>query len=363
MKTIGIVGLGLIGGSIARAVRRTHPDYYILASTRSEDALAAAQKAGVIDTACVEDDPRFATCDYIFLCAPVEYNLLHLEALGRLLRPGCYLTDVGSVKSVIHRRVNELGLSGSFIGGHPMAGSEKTGFENSSDRLIEIAYYILTPGDEVPLSAVSDFTDLISSLGAIPLVLSCEEHDYITAGISHLPHLIASSLVNMVKELDSPEQYMKMVAAGGFRDITRIASSSPEMWQQICRENQKNISAVLDEYIRRLIQIRYEIDEGNDGFIYGMFESSRDYRDSIDVADHGLLSRIYVLYVDLEDEAGGIAAVTTILAMEGINIKNVGIIHNREFDEGVMKLEFYDPESLEQGKKLLLKRNYILHER
>ena len=361
MKTIGIIGLGLIGGSIARTIRRVHPEYDIYAYNRSSRSLEQAHAEGVIDVACEENDPRFGECDVVFLCAPVEYNLAHLETLGRMLKHGAILTDVGSVKGVIHQRVKELGLDDRFIGGHPMAGSEHSGYEYSTDRLLENAYYILTPGGEVSLELLSAFNDLIASIGAIPMVLTCEEHDFATAGISHLPHLIASSLVNLVKELDNDSQIMKTIAAGGFRDITRIASSSPEMWQQICEENQKNISAVLDAYIRMLVQIRCQIDERNGGFIYQMFESSRDYRDSIDVMNNGLISKAHVVYVDIADEAGGIAAIATILAMDGISIKNIGIIHNREFEQGVLKIEFYEKDSLERALALLHKRNYTTY--
>ena len=184
-----------------------------------------------------------------------------------------------------------------------MAGSEKTGFEASSDRLIENAYYIITPGGEVALERLTDFTEMISSLGAIPMVLTSEEHDFITAGVSHLPHIIASALVNLVNMLDSDQEYMKTIAAGGFRDITRIASSSPIMWEQICVENNQNISNVLDDYIRLLIQIRCFVDNKDSKSLYQMFASSRDYRDSIDVVDNGLLKKAYVLYLDIADEA------------------------------------------------------------
>lgn len=170
-----------------------------------------------------------------------------------------------------------------------MAGSERSGFSNSSDHLLENAYYIITPGGEVALEKISDFTELISSLGAIPLVITAEEHDFITAGVSHLPHIVASALVNLVNLLDNDAQYMKMIAAGGFRDITRIASSSPVMWEQICLENQKNISTVLDEFIRMLIQIRCSIDNKEADNIFDMFASSKDYRDSIDIVDNSLI--------------------------------------------------------------------------
>ena len=169
--------------------------------------------------------------------------------------------------------------------------------------------------------------------------------------------------MNLVKTLDNDAEYMKTIAAGGFRDITRIASSSPVMWQQICLENTQNISNVLDDYIRMLIQIRCAIDNKDPDYIYQMFASSRDYRDSIDVVDNGLTRKAYVLYLDLAGEAGGIATITTILAMDNISIKNIGIIHNREFEEGVLKIEFYEEEAMERGKALLKKRNYIVYDR
>ena len=333
MKTIGFIGLGLIGGSIAKAIRKYHEDYRLLAYDQDRETLAAAVSSNMIDAVCEEHDERFRSCDYIFLCAPVEFNVKYLEYFKDNIGPDTILTDVGSVKGIIHKEVERLGMESRFIGGHPMAGSEKTGFEASSDRLIENAYYIITPGGEVALERLTDFTEMISSLGAIPMVLTSEEHDFITAGVSHLPHIIASALVNLVNMLDSDQEYMKTIAAGGFRDITRIASSSPIMWEQISRS------------------------------LYQMFASSRDYRDSIDVVDNGLLKKAYVLYLDIADEAGGIATIATILAMEKISIKNIGIIHNREFEEGVLKIEFYDGISMEKGAALLKKRNYIVYER
>lgn len=363
MKTIGFIGLGLIGGSIARTIRKFHPDYRLLAFDKDRSALAEAVSLNVINGICDIDDEQLYNCDYLFLCAPVEFNVEYMEKIKDSLGKNCILTDVGSVKSVIHEKVTELGLEGRFIGGHPMAGSERSGFSNSSDHLLENAYYIITPGGEVALEKISDFTELISSLGAIPLVITAEEHDFITAGVSHLPHIVASALVNLVNLLDNDAQYMKMIAAGGFRDITRIASSSPVMWEQICLENQKNISTVLDEFIRMLIQIRCSIDNKEADNIFDMFASSKDYRDSIDIVDNSLIPRSYVLYIDVADEAGAIATIATILSTEKVSIKNIGIIHNREFEDGVLKIEFYTDAALEQAKVLLTKRNYKICER
>lgn len=363
MKTIGFIGLGLIGGSIAKTIRKFHPDYRLIAFDKDRSALAEAVSLNVINGICDIEDEQLYNCDYLFLCAPVEFNMEYMEKIKASLGENCILTDVGSVKNVIHEKVTELGLEGRFIGGHPMAGSERSGFSNSSDHLLENAYYIITPGGEVALEKISDFTELISSLGAIPLVITAEEHDFITAGVSHLPHIVASALVNLVNLLDNDAQYMKMIAAGGFRDITRIASSSPVMWEQICLENQKNISTVLDEFIRMLIQIRCSIDNKEADNIFDMFASSKDYRDSIDIIDNSLIPRSYVLYIDVADEAGAIATIATILATEKVNIKNIGIIHNREFEDGVLKIEFYTDAALEQAKVLLTKRNYKICER
>ena len=363
MKTIGFIGLGLIGGSIAKTIRKFHPDYRLIAFDKDRNALAEAVSLNVINGICDIEDEQLYNCDYLFLCAPVEFNVEYMEKIKASLGENCILTDVGSVKNVIHEKVTELGLEGRFIGGHPMAGSERSGFSNSSDHLLENAYYIITPGGEVALEKISDFTELISSLGAIPLVITAEEHDFITAGVSHLPHIVASALVNLVNLLDNDAQYMKMIAAGGFRDITRIASSSPVMWEQICLENQKNISTVLDEFIRMLIQIRCSIDNKEADNIFDMFASSKDYRDSIDIIDTSLIPRSYVLYIDVADEAGAIATIATILATEKVNIKNIGIIHNREFEDGVLKIEFYTDAALEQAKVLLTKRNYKICER
>lgn len=363
MNTIGFIGLGLIGGSIARTIRKVHPNLQLFAYDQNRDALAEALTTNIIDGVCTKDDERLYNCDYLFLCTPVEFNLSYLEQLKSVISPNCIVTDVGSVKGIIHDKVSELDFGSHFIGGHPMAGSEKTGFSASNDRLLENAYYIITPGEDVPFDRLTEFTEFISSLGAIPMVLTSEEHDFITAGVSHLPHIIASSLVNLVSMLDNDAEYMKTIAAGGFRDITRIASSSPIMWQQICLENRDNISNVLDDYIRMLIQIRCFIDNKDADNLYQLFANSRDYRDSIDVVNNGLLKKAYILYLDIADEAGAIATIATILAMEKISIKNIGIIHNREFEHGALKIEFYEESAMNNGLDILRKRNYIVYER
>ena len=154
---------------------------------------------------------------------------------------------------------------------------------------------------------------------------------------------------------------MKLIAAGGFKDITRIASSSPVMWQQICLENRAMISKVLDEYIRLIVQAKCWVDNGDADEIYNMFSNSREYRNSLPEASKGVIEKIYAFYCDIYDEAGGIATIATLLAMNSISIKNIGIIHNREFEEGVLRIEFYDEESCVKAQGVLKERNYTLH--
>lgn len=211
-----------------------------------------------------------------------------------------------------------------------MAGSERSGFEYSSDHLLENAYYILTPGGQVPLEKITEFSELIDSLGSIPMVLTCEEHDFITAGVSHLPHIIVSTLVNLVRELDNDAEYMKTIAAGGFRDITRIASSSPVMWEQICLENHENISHVLDEYIKMLIQARCSVDNLEQKLSMICLQIPEITVTPSTQLLPALSTRPMFFILILSMEAGGIATIATILAMEGISIKNIGIIHNRD---------------------------------
>ena len=360
---IGFIGLGLIGGSIAKAIRQYYPAYEIVAFDKSKESLALATQESTIDVAATTIDNNFHNCNYIFLCAPVASNTAYLKQITEYLNDDCILTDVGSVKTNIHEEVKALGIEKYFIGGHPMAGSEKSGYSNSKAMLIENAYYILTPTSEVSQEKVDAYEHFIESLKALPIVLDYQLHDYITGTISHLPHIIASSLVNFVKQHDTNDELMKNLAAGGFKDITRIASSSPIMWQNICLKNKQNIVDILDQYIDSLEDFKEAIEREDDLDLYNRFDSSRNYRNSMPASSAGPIKKSFAVYCDIIDEAGGIAAIATILASNNISIKNIGIIHNREFEEGVLRIEFYDEDSTKRAVELLQKFRYIVYER
>ena len=356
--TFGFIGIGLIGGSIAKAIRRVLPESTIIVYNRRESSRTLALNDGTANIATDMVDSTFSQCDYIFLCTPVEKNVEYLSILKKIINDNCIITDVGSVKTNIHQAVNALGLEEHFIGGHPMAGSEKTGYENANDRLVENAYYPLTPTDKVEQKYVDELTKIVKMIGAIPIRISYEEHDKVVAAISHLPHLIAASLVNLVKHNDSKEEYMKTLAAGGFKDITRIASSSPEMWEQICMTNNTNISDMLQKYIDSLLEIKEDLDQHKGQGIFDLISESRDYRDSIEDRNNSLISRSYNVYCNIIDESGAIATIATILATNGVSIKNIGIIHNREFEDGVLKISFYDETSANKAVEQLERHRY-----
>lgn len=361
-KKIVFIGLGLIGGSIAKAIHERYPQQKIYAHARHEETILAAYKDELILNDHLLSIEEIASSDLIFLCCPVGSNADYMKQIAPYIGEHTIITDVGSVKGDIHLAAKEAGLSEHFIGGHPMTGSEAIGYEHSSSHFLENAYYILTADNDTSRAMLPEFAEYIGSLGSITLQLHPDEHDFATAAISHLPHVISASLVNLVKSSDRDE-VLKTIAAGGFRDITRISSSSPEMWQHICKSNKKAIIQLLDLYNEELTSFRNAIDTSDDEELNQLFSSAKDYRDSLPLRKTGVLGKAFVLYSDLRDEAGQIATVATILANNGISIKNIGIIHNREFEEGVLSIELYNQKDYQKAGDLLSRHGYILHKR
>ncbi|MBQ2744673.1 MAG: prephenate dehydrogenase [Lachnospiraceae bacterium] len=359
----GFIGLGLIGASIAKSLRRVFAECTITAYNRSESARIMAFKDGVANYVTDKIDDTFKDCDYIFLCTPVEYNCEYLKLLKDIIKPNCIVTDVGSVKTNIHEAVKTLNMEANFIGGHPMAGSEKTGYENATDRLVENAFYPITPTPLTNPDKLNEYKAIVESIGAIPVVMNYAEHDYTVAGISHLPHIIASELVNLVKSSDSEKGFMKLLAAGGFKDITRIASSSPEMWEQICMTNTDNLIKLLDDYINMLNEVKVRLQGKDNSFINNMFAESRQYRNQFSKNTTSSILKSYRLYVDIADEIGTLSNVIRILSDNGINIKNLRIENNRENEDGVLSITFVDNTSLETAAGLFKANGYTVYVR
>lgn len=363
---IGFIGLGLIGGAIAKAVRKSHPDYVIYAYNRyfpkDNPMINEAIDDGVVNYSAGSLS-ELGCCDIIFLCAPVLYNIPYLARLKDIINKNCIITDVGSVKGNIQREAANLGLTNNFIGGHPMTGSERTGYSNAAAQLMENAYYLLTPSEDTPQRVIDTMYSLVRDMGSIPFILRNGEHDDITAAISHIPHIIAASLVNMVRENDTKEEYMKTFAAGGFKDITRIASSSPEMWQNICLCNTNSIRKFLDIYRKSLDRVEKALEEKDRKFLYDIFDTARSYRNSIPASASGTLPKVYDIYVDIPDVPGIIAIIATILSSNSVSIKNIGIVHNREYEDGVLRIEFYDEKAMNAARTALSKYPYPVYEK
>ena len=355
MIKLGFIGFGLIGASVAKSLKSKVPGKYEVMvydyHTGENPALNKALSEEVISVV-TKDLIGLKSCDIIFLCAPTLKNISYLEKLKEAFDADGnslpLITDVGSVKGNIIETAEDLGLGSCFIGGHPMAGSEKTGYDNATATLLENSYYILTPADGTSSSQLSMLEELVADTGAISIVLDGKEHDRITAAISHVPHIIAAELVNLVQDSGEDTPKMKMLAAGGFKDITRIASSSPDMWRSILLSNQEAIIDAIERYQDALVKVEAAIVSNNGDYLYKTFERAGEFRDSIPNA-HGMLKPSYFFYMDIEDKAGAIAEVANELFKINVSIKNIGIINNRSFEQGVLRVEMYDGEAMEKA--------------
>lgn len=363
INKIGIIGLGLIGGSLAKAFKKQKICETIIAMDLDQSTLEKGKREGIVDDYTTKINGAFSDCNIVFLCSPVQYNLVYIDELLPLISSQCILTDVGSTKGEIVEQVLNKGCSHTFIGGHPMTGSEKSGYKASKAHLFENAYYVLTPMDDTPTESLSVLKEIVRSIGSIPVLLSPSAHDYVTAGVSHLPHILASTLVSMVNYIDTKEEYMKLLAAGGFRDFTRIASSSPLMWQQVCLSNKKQVSELIDIYTELLHHFKNLLENNCSEELLRFFSEAKGYRDHLSETTFGSIVKTYDIVVDVEDRPGIIADIASTLSSHNINIKNIGIINSREEENGVLEICFYDKDSQENSIQVLKGLHYTAAKR
>lgn len=342
-----IVGLGLIGGSIAKILRNRLHFKEIAAFDTNTNSINYALEDKTIDSYIDIIDTKnlsiLNTFDYIFFCTPAALTCNLIDSMEPYISKDTIVTDVCSTKTTICDHIISKNYDFNFIGGHPMAGSEKSGYTNSYEHLFENAYYILTPLN-VDKSCLDSFQEIIKGMGAIPLVMDYKVHDFVAAAVSHLPHIVAFSLVNMIKDedakLNNEKMFMHTLAAGGFKDLTRVASSDPIMWENICSTNKENIIYMIDTLCNTLNEIRSKISENTSKDIVNFFNSAKTYRNSFDKSSIGLVTPSYILRVDVVDKVGALAKVTSIIAKQNLNIKNINIENNRELDSGCLLLYF-----------------------
>ncbi len=358
VESISIIGLGLIGGSLAKALRQKRPGLKLFALDSSTSSLRLAEQEGVIDRGFAEVCSDICNSDVIFICTPVRKAIDYISVLTGKIKKNCILTDVASTKNEICQYVEALSQPPVFVGGHPMAGTEKSGYSNSFAHLFENAYYVLTPAKTSDAQAISVMKDILKDIGAIPIVVAPEQHDMVTGCISHVPHVIASALVRLAIEKENSEGLVKLLAAGGFKDITRIASSNPAMWENIVLSNSEIVAALLKDYLKIIDSFIEQLHHGDKTAIHDFFNSAKLFRDSFASGTPGLIPLSFELLVDVLDEPGIIGSIATLLGASGINIKNMNVSNSREFEQGCLRITLSDQFNTDKAYDILTKNSY-----
>lgn len=350
-----------MGGSLALCFKGK-PGLHVVGHSNNPASVEKYLKREVVDEATTSLKEAAEGADFIFLCVPVgnleEYMgmLLELE-----LKPGCIITDVGSTKaSIAHYADSVDWKSAYFIGGHPMAGSERSGVEAATSHLYENAYYVLTPAAGVPESAVARLMELLKHTKAQIVRVDAVQHDNIVGAISHLPHIIAVALVNQIAGYNKSDPLYESLAAGGFRDITRIASSEPAIWRDILLNNREVVLRLLKDWETEMERFAALIENEDGDGIENAFGSAREFRSRLPERRKGILTSHYDVYVDVPDHPGVIGHIATALGGNGVNLSNIQVIESRADVPGVLRLSFRNQPDLDRAVELL-KPLYPIH--
>lgn len=345
---ISIIGLGLIGGSIAKALKQS--GNVNVSGYDKEEVLNTAYSAKVIDRK-LENVEQSIESDIVFLCLPVDESLKVFEKLIPMLRDDQIITDVCGVKSPFQELWNRSSSRGIYVGGHPMTGKEVSGFQNSDQTLFENSVYILCD-TELKNPKINPLLDLINQLGARITFLNSKVHDIVVASVSHLPQLIAVSLINSASLKENDINFFDF-AAGGFRDMTRIASSDFEIWKSVFGYNKKNIAYAIDNFINDLQNMKKIISSGDSDSALNNFESARIKRDEIPRNTKGFINSLFDIFVYVKDEPGVLAKLTSLLYEAGINIKDLELLKVREGTGGTFRVSFENEIIATSAKKIL----------
>ncbi|WP_175991210.1 prephenate dehydrogenase [Bacillus sp. Marseille-Q1617] len=346
-----IVGMGLIGGSLALCIKEEHPDATIAGFDVNHQELRLAKTLGVIDEISRGLEEGAEEADLIIISTPVTQTEKILELLHNAkLKSDVIITDTGSTKEQIMKASRPLKDKGvSFIGGHPMAGSHKSGVTAAKKILFENAFYMLTPPEVGGDLEIETLKEWLKGTRAKFLIVPPKEHDELTGMISHFPHVIAASLVHQAKGSSKEHPYLRRLAAGGFRDITRIASSNPVMWKDITLQNKKVLLDIMINWKVEMEEVINMIRENDSNKIYSYFNEAKKFRDELPVQSKGAIPAFYDLYIDVPDYPGVISEVTAYLAEERISLTNIRILETREDLFGVLVISFQTMEDREKA--------------
>ena len=333
-RRVALLGTGLIGGSIGLALRRRQPDVEVVGY--DPQSAAQAVERGACTRAAPTLEGAVADADLVVLAASVGALPRLLERAARAAPPRALLTDVGSVKGPIADAARRLGVADRFVGGHPMAGAERGGIENADALLFENAVYVLCPAAGAPAPALARW--LAGAVGARAVVVDAHRHDALAATISHLPQLVAVALVETAADVGADALAL---GAGGFRDMTRIASSPFGLWGDIFEANEAAVSAALDALLERLAGYRAHVRREPDR-LRPAFERAAEHRGVIPADARGFLTPLCDVVVWTADRPGALHAITGALADARVDVKDIELMRVREGDAGTFRLGFAD---------------------
>ncbi|MGH8933931.1 MAG: prephenate dehydrogenase/arogenate dehydrogenase family protein [Egibacteraceae bacterium] len=361
---IALIGTGLVGASLGMALRKLDGVDEIVGYDRDPDELETAFARGALTEAASSPAEAAAAADVVVLAVPVSVVETVALQVGPALTPGAILTDVASVKARIVDVMQAAVSPGvHVIGGHPMAGSHETGAAHAHADLFVGATYLLTPTTHTDPEAYQRLHGLVSRIGARVLAVSPQRHDLLVAVVSHLPQLAATTLMNLAASRARDEHAeLLLLAAGGFRDATRVAASNPDLWLDICAENREAIVAVLDEYRERIGALRSVLAVGDEPSLRRALADARAARRSLPGKETAT-GALVELSVAIPDQPGYIAQVTTTISALGVNIEDIGIDHAPEGGRGTMRLAIIGPANAREAREALVARGYEVLER
>ena len=326
-RTALIVGVGLIGGSVGLCLREA--GWNVLGRDRSTSCLERALAVGAIDS--IAPVGFLDDVDLTFVATPV--GVIANEVEVALRDTTGFVTDVGSVKTPLL----ELMENPRFIGGHPMAGSEQEGVDGSRSDLFEGRTWVLTPIETTDDETLATIRSIVSGFGAEVVSLPAAQHDSMVAIVSHVPHLTAASLMGLADERSIEHRSLMRLAAGGFRDMTRIAASHPGIWPDICNENREAIVTELDRLVAALSSVRSIVADGDRDALVSILERARSARLALP-ARFARAEDLAELRIPVADQKGALAGITMIATELDVSIADIEIAHSVEGDEGVVIL-------------------------
>jgi prephenate dehydrogenase len=353
-KRVLIVGTGLIGGSIGLGLRKAGGTI-VVGTDASPSNAEAALAAGALDEVAPDVESGAADADVIVVATPVGEILSTVARIAASARPGVVVTDVGSTKSTIVAEAERLlGEGRSFVGGHPMAGTEGEGVASARSDLFDGALWILSPTEATNSDAYREVNALVTRLGAQTLALEPSEHDRLVAFVSHLPYAIATALMTLAASEGDPRLFR--AAAGSFRDVTRTAGSNPRVWRDIFTTNRDAVLRELDQFASSLATLRSAVADARWDDFDALVEAARDARRRFPVKGERAPVDPVTIEIGIADRAGALAEVTTAVGESGINIEDLWVDHTPA--GGVLKILVDGHETAARAAELLGRRGF-----